>query len=47
MNKKITIALAQIDLIVGDIAGNTARILDYCKQVKVESKPDLLSLIHI
>ena len=42
MNKKITIALAQIDLIVGDIAGNTARILDYCKQVKVESKPDLI-----
>ena len=27
MNKKITIALAQIDLIVGDIAGNTTRIV--------------------
>ncbi len=42
MNNKITIALAQIDLIVGDIAGNTTRILDCCKQVKLDSQADLI-----
>ena len=42
MNKKITIALAQIDLIVGDITGNTTRILDCCEQVRVESQADLI-----
>ena len=42
MNKKITIALAQIDLIVGDIAGNTTRILDCCEQVKLASQADLI-----
>ena len=42
MNKKITIALAQIDLIVGDITGNTTRILDCCEQVRIESQADLI-----
>ena len=42
MNEKISIVLAQIDLIVGDISGNTARILEYCERVKVESDADLI-----
>ena len=42
MNKKITIALAQIDLIVGDIAGNTTRILTCCEKVRTESQADLI-----
>ena len=42
MNEKISIVLAQIDLIVGDISGNTTRILEYCERVKVESDADLI-----
>ena len=42
MNEKISIVLAQIDLIVGDISGNTTRILEYCECVKVESDADLI-----
>ncbi|MBT7275720.1 MAG: NAD+ synthase [Woeseiaceae bacterium] len=42
MNEKISIVLAQIDLIVGDISGNTNRILEYCERVKVESDADLI-----
>ena len=42
MNEKISIVLAQIDLIVGDISGNTARILEYCERVKDESDADLI-----
>ena len=40
MNEKISIVLAQIDLIVGDISGNTTRILEYCERVKDESDAD-------
>ena len=42
MNEKISIVLAQIDLIVGDISGNTTRILEYCERVKDESDADLI-----
>ncbi len=42
MNEKISIVLAQIDLIVGDISGNTTCILEYCERVKVESDADLI-----
>ena len=42
MNEKISIVLAQIDLIVGDITGNTERILEYCERAKDESDADLI-----
>ena len=42
MNEKISIVLAQIDLIVGDITGNTERILEYCERAKNESDADLI-----
>ncbi|MEC9416108.1 MAG: NAD+ synthase [Pseudomonadota bacterium] len=42
MKKKICIALAQIDLVVGDISGNTKRILDCCNKAKNHHKADLI-----
>jgi len=42
MKKKICIALAQIDLVVGDISGNTKRILDCCIKAKNHHKADLI-----
>ena len=42
MADKIVIALAQLDLVVGDVAGNTQRILDYCRQAHDEIRADLV-----
>ncbi|MEM7433125.1 MAG: NAD+ synthase [Pseudomonadota bacterium] len=42
MTSKITIALAQIDLAVGDIAGNTAKILGYAARARDELEADLI-----
>ena len=42
MKKKICIVLAQIDLVVGDISGNTKRILDCCNKAKSDHKADLI-----
>lgn len=42
MTSKITIALAQIDLAVGDIAGNTAKILGYAARARDELEADLV-----
>jgi NAD+ synthase (glutamine-hydrolysing) len=42
MNDKITVALAQLDLIVGDVAGNTARILEYSARARDEMRADLV-----
>ncbi len=42
MTSNLTIALAQVDLIVGDIAGNTAKILDYSTRARDEMRADLV-----
>ncbi|HEX2139141.1 MAG TPA: NAD+ synthase, partial [Woeseiaceae bacterium] len=42
MSKNITLALAQIDLVVGDVAGNTERILDYANRARDELQADLV-----
>jgi len=42
MNDKITVALAQLDLIVGDVAGNTTRILEYSARARDEMRADLV-----
>ena len=42
MTSTITIALAQIDLAVGDVAGNTAKILDYANRARNELHADLV-----
>lgn len=38
----ITLALAQVDMVVGDVAGNTARILDYANRARDELRADLV-----
>ena len=43
MADKIVIALAQIDLVVGDVAGNTQRILDYCRRASDEMQADIVA----
>ncbi len=42
MTSKVTIALAQIDLAVGDIAGNTSRILEVAARARDELHADLV-----
>ncbi len=42
MTDKITVALAQLDLMVGDVAGNTRRILDYTARAREELLADLV-----
>lgn len=42
MADKIVIALAQLDLVVGDVAGNTQCILDYCRQAHDDMRADLV-----
>ncbi|MDH4049649.1 MAG: NAD+ synthase [Gammaproteobacteria bacterium] len=42
MNDKIIVALAQLDLVVGDVAGNTARILEYAERARDEMQADLV-----
>jgi len=39
---KVTVAVAQLDLIVGDVAGNTAKILDYSIRARDEMQADLV-----
>lgn len=38
----ITLALAQADMVVGDVAGNTARILDYAARARDDLRADLV-----
>lgn len=38
----VALALAQIDMVVGDIAGNTARILEYANRARDELRADLV-----
>ena len=42
MTNTVTIALAQIDLSVGDVLGNTAKILDYAARAREEMQADLV-----
>lgn len=42
MSSPVIIALAQIDLAVGDVAGNTAKILDYAQRARNELHADLV-----
>ncbi|MFZ9054013.1 MAG: NAD+ synthase [Woeseiaceae bacterium] len=42
MTKKLTVALAQIDLSVGAVAANTAKIIDYSNRARDELSADLV-----
>jgi NAD+ synthase (glutamine-hydrolysing) len=42
MTKPVTLALAQLDLVVGDVSGNTAKILDYSNRARDELRADLV-----
>jgi NAD+ synthase (glutamine-hydrolysing) len=42
VSDRITIALAQLDMVVGDVEGNTAKILDYCERAHDEMQADLI-----
>ncbi len=42
MKKSVNIALAQIDLIVGDVVGNTRKIVDYSARAREELQADLI-----
>jgi NAD+ synthase (glutamine-hydrolysing) len=42
MTDNITIALAQLDLLVGDVAGNTQKILDYATRARDDRQADLV-----
>jgi NAD+ synthase (glutamine-hydrolysing) len=42
MNSRVKVALAQIDLAVGDVSGNTAKILDYATRARDEMRADLV-----
>lgn len=42
MTDQITVALAQLDLVVGDVTGNTERILEYSARAHDEMQADLV-----
>ena len=42
MTSNVVLALAQLDLVVGDVAGNTARILEYSDRARDELRADLV-----
>ncbi len=42
MTEAIKVALAQIDLVVGDVAGNTAKIIDYARLARDRDAADLV-----
>ncbi len=42
MNSRVKVALAQVDLAVGDVSGNTAKILDYATRARDELQADLV-----
>ena len=43
MSEKITVALAQLDLVVGDVAGNAAKIKEYAQRAHDELRADLVA----
>lgn len=42
MTSRVKVALAQIDLAVGDVAGNTAKIIDYAIRARDHERADLV-----
>lgn len=42
MSEKISIALAQIDLVVGDVSGNTQKIIKYSQRAHDDMRSDLI-----
>ena len=42
MNHTVKVALAQLDLAVGDVAGNTAKIIDYAGRARDQDRADLV-----
>jgi len=42
MSEKISIALAQVDLVVGDVVGNTKKIIEYARRAHDENRADLV-----
>ena len=42
MTDQISVALAQLDLLVGDVAGNTEKILDYAARAREQLQADLV-----
>ena len=42
MNTTATIALAQLDLVVGDVQGNSDRIIEYARRAHDELRADLV-----
>ena len=42
MNSRVKVALAQVDLAVGDVSGNTEKILDYATRARDELQADLV-----
>jgi len=43
MNNSVTLALAQLDLVVGDVAGNTACIIEYAERAREELGADIVA----
>ncbi len=42
MNNTVTVALAQLDLVVGDVRGNADRIIEYADRARNEMRADLV-----
>lgn len=42
MNSTVKVALAQVDLAVGDVAGNAARIIEYASRARDDERADLI-----
>jgi len=42
MNKTLTVALAQLDLVVGDVPGNSDKIIEYAERARAEFRADLV-----
>ncbi len=42
MSDTVVLALAQVDLVVGDVAGNTAKIIEYAVRAREELRADLV-----
>jgi len=42
MSAAVKVALAQIDLVVGDVTGNTARIIEYAQQARDRDRADIV-----
>ncbi len=42
MNDRVKVAMAQLDLAVGDVAGNTAKIIDYSIRARDSDRADLV-----